>query len=484
MDLIAPGLAALAGVGAWLLVVIQRRATRRLAEHRDALRSDLEAAHAAAAAERRRLQVLLPEAAEAAWAARALARDAARHRDALAAQAASSRLREVDQATRAEELAAKVRGLAAALDQASRSADIASARIVSLETDLARLVADAERNRAGTESAVAAARAEAAESARHAAEVRRQLADATAALEEAHRRNLVLGHEATAAAGRQRALEEELERAAAALQQSRRDADSGRVEALRLAAELDRVRHDADLRVAAALASIPSAPAPPPAPQPDARLVAQQAEIRDLEDRLATLAAARNAEARRLGERIASLERLHLEIGARDERIEALESELKDSTGALESLRLEASQLDTRLRSAVRRLEEAHRRNLVLGHEATAAAGRQRALEEQLEHAAAALQQSRRDADSGRAEALRLSAELDRVRHDADLRVAAALASIPSLPTPSPAPQPDARLVAQQAEIRDLEDRLATLAAARNAEAFRLGERITSLERL
>lgn len=361
MDLIVPALGAIAGVGAWLLVVVQRRTTRRLVAEGDAMRAELEVVRATADAERRRIQTLLPEAAEAAWAARSLARAAARRDDEIAAQTAATLRREADGTARTAALTARVGELAADLDRASRASTIAGDRIVALETDLARSRVDAERNRIGAESAIAAARAEAAESARHAAEVRRQLADAAVALDEAHRSNGRLAQEATAAQDRQRSLEEDLERAAEALLQARELADEGRAAAGRLAAELDRVRHDADLRVAAALASIPTPPTPAPPPQPDARLVAQQAEIRDLEERLATLAAARNAEARRLGDRIASLERLHLEIGARDDRIVALESELKDSTEALESLRLETSHLDSRLRAAGVRLEEADR---------------------------------------------------------------------------------------------------------------------------
>jgi predicted flap endonuclease-1-like 5' DNA nuclease/ribosomal protein S13 len=88
-----------------------------------------------------------------------------------------------------------------------------------------------------------------------------------------------------------------------------------------------------------------------------------------------------------------------------------------------------------------------------------------------------------RVAAAARAEMERLGVELSRVRAEADIRVAAALASIQPAPA-APPPEPNALLLVREAEIRDLEERLGVLTAARNAELRRLNERIAALERL
>lgn len=76
-------------------------------------------------------------------------------------------------------------------------------------------------------------------------------------------------------------------------------------ELARLRSQLDESQHDAD------------------------RLIASEAARRDLEDQLAGLTAARSAERKASGDRIASLERLHGRIEERDRRITELEAEVE-----------------------------------------------------------------------------------------------------------------------------------------------------------
>jgi predicted flap endonuclease-1-like 5' DNA nuclease len=177
----------------------------------------------------------------------------------------------------------------------------------------------------------------------------------------------------------------------------------------RLAVELTRVRAEADIRVAAALASIqPPAPARPP--EPNDLLVVREAEIRDLEERLAVLTAARNAELRRLNERIAALERLYIEIEGHDDRISELELQLKDTTETLEAVRAEAAVLELRLAEAGREIAAARQAS------ATATELRQRLAESQrhLEDLETAVVRAR--SSSGEVTQLRtmLSAERER----------------------------------------------------------------------
>ena len=152
-------------------------------------------------------------------------------------------------------------------------------------------------------------------------------------------------------------------RLAAELELSRTAAAASRIELDRLGAELAAVRADADDRVAAAVAtlSFPEA-APHQAPaDPSPRLVAREAEVRDLEQRLATLGATRNAELKRLNERIASLERLYLDLDVRDARIVELETELKQATEMLDSVRADAGRLEERFAAAQTEVTAARR---------------------------------------------------------------------------------------------------------------------------
>jgi predicted flap endonuclease-1-like 5' DNA nuclease len=73
-------------------------------------------------------------------------------------------------------------------------------------------------------------------------------------------------------------------------------------------------------------------PAPSPSEADSDRLIASEAARRDLESQLAGLTAARSAERKASGDRIASLERLHGRIGERDHRIVELEAELENAS--------------------------------------------------------------------------------------------------------------------------------------------------------
>jgi len=72
-------------------------------------------------------------------------------------------------------------------------------------------------------------------------------------------------------------------------------------------------------------------PAPSPSEADSDRLIASEAARRDLESQLAGLTAARSAERKASGDRIASLERLHGRIEERDQRIAELETELENA---------------------------------------------------------------------------------------------------------------------------------------------------------
>jgi len=73
-------------------------------------------------------------------------------------------------------------------------------------------------------------------------------------------------------------------------------------------------------------------PAPGPSEAESDRLIASEATRRDLESQLAGLTAARSAERKASGERIASLERIHGRLGERDQRIAELEAELENAS--------------------------------------------------------------------------------------------------------------------------------------------------------
>ena len=147
------------------------------------------------------------------------------------------------------------------------------------------------------------------------------------------------------------------------LGEARRVAVASRLEIDRLASEIARVREEADQRIAAAVAGItqPMTVGPAHDDKPSPRLLAREAEIRDLEERLAALTATRNSESKRLNERIASLERLYLDIEARDVRITQLEMDLKEATETLEVIRADAARLQTRLGAAQAEVAAARR---------------------------------------------------------------------------------------------------------------------------
>ena len=138
----------------------------------------------------------------------------------------------------------------------------------------------------------------------------------------------------------------------AELDQARRAAFASRTEVDRLGADIARIRQEAEYRVAAAVARITPAEPQPAPQQPEPKLIAREAEIRDLEQRLITLSATRNAELKRLNERIASLERLYVDLDARDARIAELEAELKQATEMLDVIRSDADRLESRLAAA------------------------------------------------------------------------------------------------------------------------------------
>lgn len=124
------------------------------------------------------------------------------------------------------------------------------------------------------------------------------------------------------------------ERAQASL---RTELASARAEAERMRQSIDEIREEADRRIAAAAAEVArqtgrAAEFERAARETDrdaARLVVRDAEIADLEARLAALSAARDSELRRLNDKIASMERLYVEVEARERRIVQLEDEVK-----------------------------------------------------------------------------------------------------------------------------------------------------------
>lgn len=105
-----------------------------------------------------------------------------------------------------------------------------------------------------------------------------------------------------------------------------------RAESERLRAAAEEARREADRRVAAAGARITELEKSARSGDRDAGLVTvRDAVIADLEQRLAALGAARNAELKRLNEKIASMEHLYVDVEVRDRRITLLEEELKDT---------------------------------------------------------------------------------------------------------------------------------------------------------
>ena len=116
-----------------------------------------------------------------------------------------------------------------------------------------------------------------------------------------------------------------------------REVDSARSEAARARAALEEARDEADRRIAAAAAEVgrhtarlaEMERAVKESDRDAGRLMVRDAEIVDLEARLAALSAARDSELRRLNDKIGSMERLYVEVEARERRIESLEGEVK-----------------------------------------------------------------------------------------------------------------------------------------------------------
>lgn len=110
-----------------------------------------------------------------------------------------------------------------------------------------------------------------------------------------------------------------------------------RAEAERIRQAAEGAREDAGRRIAAAAAEVARQAArlsefERAAKETDrdaARLVVRNAEIADLEERLAGLASAREAELRQLNYKISSMERVYIEVEAGERRIVELEEEVK-----------------------------------------------------------------------------------------------------------------------------------------------------------
>lgn len=112
------------------------------------------------------------------------------------------------------------------------------------------------------------------------------------------------------------------------------------------------------------------------------RLVSSEARRRDLEDRLASLNSVRASEQRTAAERIAGLERLHLQIGDREERIGELEIELKHASEARDEALEEAARLEVEILALKNELKEMQDRlSLVESDAAELAAARLRITE-------------------------------------------------------------------------------------------------------
>lgn len=328
----AVSIAASASVGLLLLALIvvvlrTRRRTRRLmAAGADAERESREHAAAAAAADQRAATVRIGER-EAAWAARTAVQ-------------------------RARRIADRADALQQRLALAERSAVAAEGAVDDLRETLRRAEADtaaAEQARSEAEERVAALETEAAAAARALREAR---ADAD------RLRSHPGADPAETAALRDRI--EALETALAAARNGRdreglppdpwgsRRPDGAAADA-GLEGELAEARRrldEAQARLAAAAAGDPEAVSI------RARLAAREAEVRDLGERLAALTAARHAEITRLTERIAAMERLYGEVERRDHQIADLESALMESGSALDRVRAEVETLRTELARA------------------------------------------------------------------------------------------------------------------------------------
>jgi len=401
--------AALAVVVALMIGIRARRRRKAAATTEAALRFELSTLETRAA-------TLAAGEREAAWSTRALAdaldRSLAQTDEALAAVAtleaeAAGRERELDA------LRDELRATGADLAGARRDLDAAGVQIANLETEIAALhsddltqrISDLEAQLGDARSAVATHAAEARElrhrldvaegtlaepgtdgAPRHADLLARisQLEDALAAAEPSNDdgsdRRLaaalaeldLLRASMTRTVTESSGLRDEVAdlraqvaalRAAAATAEAdaarlRHESGAARGELDRLRSAADSARQEADTRVAAAAARIAEVESAARTGTHDAAtLVAREARIADLEQRLAGVMAARSAELRALNEKIAAMERLYVDVELRDRRIAALEEELKDTAESrdaalAELVRLEAEAVDLRAAAA------------------------------------------------------------------------------------------------------------------------------------
>ncbi|HSM02806.1 MAG TPA: hypothetical protein VK960_10275 [Acidimicrobiia bacterium] len=209
---------------------------------------------------------------------------------------------------------------------------------------------------------------------------------------------------------------EELSRRVVALdaevQQLGAERDTARVDAARARDALREARDDADRRVAAAAAEVARVTAQAAdleraveeSSRDAARLVARNAELADLEARLAALSAARDSELRRLNEKIGSMEHLYVEVETRDRRILQLEDEVKSLAESRDEAVAELGRVERQLVT----LQGTHA-------EAMARLDRLGGLERDLEEARTRIVELERSEDSGalRAEVSRLQKTLE-----------------------------------------------------------------------
>jgi predicted flap endonuclease-1-like 5' DNA nuclease len=213
----------------------------------------------------------------------------------------------------------------------------------------------------------------------------------------------------------ERALREQAAELAARLQSAQleesrlsREVDSAHSEAARARAALEEARDEADRRIAAAAAEVARHTAKlaemeravRESDRDAGRLIVRDAEIADLEARLAALSAARDSELRRLNDKIGSMERLYVEVEARERRIESLEGEVK----ALAEARDDAVADLARSERELVALQGAHA-------EAIASLDRMAELETSLREARTRVAELERHDESGA-----LGAEIDRLR--------------------------------------------------------------------
>jgi predicted flap endonuclease-1-like 5' DNA nuclease len=375
--LVAVGSACLALVLALVATTVRsrRRLRRDRARHTHTASRLSRALSDAAAAER-----------EASWAVGAGQRRIRRLEEELAA----TRMGAVEAERRIDSLQESVRAAEAHLTALSRTADSDSDRVVELEGTVSRL--DAELAATRTEAESARARSESLERDLQAARTDHDAARAAlrrveSERDEAHRsreelagRLARLERETEAApvvdpkapdevVELRRALARrttELSRIREALHQAHSETERAGRRADQLSAELDRVRTETGRTLAAAASALPqpgSDDDPGVVERLRARLLARDAELADLDERLTALAAVRTAEVKRMTARITQLERLYVEVDRRDQQIRALEAELKDSTELVDGLRDESHAMEVeleQLRAGARREDTLH----------------------------------------------------------------------------------------------------------------------------